>query len=225
MAYICDDCKYVFPSRRSSCPFCGGRVYNNTLPEQSLFNNGYSLAPCKMTKAKKQSDVTKENPYDDLRRAFFSTQTLSFSGNINPEEPPQKSEGITADDKDEPSGVDFFSQFSKKTNGGIDIPTVEPQRVHQSEAQLQNVLYEQELQELKRRQRRFDRQYRRRAVLGFIANIKWQAVFRVLFVVFLIVIAIAIWQLRYVIFNSIISFLITLLPIVLIVWILWYFFR
>ena len=59
MAYICDDCKYIFPSKRSNCPYCGGRVYNSTLLEKELLNDGYLQAPIKTSKEDHQKS---ENP-------------------------------------------------------------------------------------------------------------------------------------------------------------------
>lgn len=226
MAYICDDCKYIFPNRRSSCPFCGGRVYNNTLTEKNLLNDGYSLAPVKATKENHQDNVTQENPYDDLRQAFFSAQTPDSSKSEVPKVSPETTENLSQDDKTTPSSTDFFSQFSSASSSGIDIPSVEPPtQTQQSDIPPQNDPYEQELQELERQRRRLDRQYRRRSALNFISNIRWRVVFRILFVILLIIIAVTVWQMRYVIFNSIISFIVSLLPIIIIIWILWHIFR
>lgn len=226
MAYICDDCKYIFPNKRSSCPFCGGRVYNSALLEKNLLNDGYLQAPVKATKENHQNHVKPENPYDDLRQAFFNAHVTDSSKNKIPEVASETSESLTQKDKTTPSGTDFFSQFSGTSNSEGDIPTVEvPTQTQQSEVPSQNDPYEQELQELERQRRRLDRQYRRRSALNFISNIRWRAVFRILFVILLIIIAVTIWQMRYVIFKSIISFIVSLLPIIIIVWILWYIFR
>ena len=174
MAYICDDCKYIFPNKRSSCPFCGGRVYNSTLLEKNLLNDGYLQAPVK---------ATRENHHDDLRQAFFNAQVTDSSKNKIPEVASETSESLTQKDKATPSGTDFFSQFSGTSNSGVDIPTVEiPTQTQQSEPPSQNDPYEEELQELERQRRRLDRQYRRRSALNFISNIRWRAVFRILFV-------------------------------------------
>lgn len=226
MTYLCDDCKYIFPNKRSSCPFCGGRVYNNTLLEKDLLNDGYLQAPVKAPKGNQQNHIKAENPYDDLRHAFFNAQETVFSKSKVPKMPPRTSESLPEDDNVIPSGTDYFSQFSRTLNNENNIPTVEaPTQTQQSDSSPQNDPYEQELQELERQRRRLDRQYRRRSALNFISNIRWRAVFRILFVILLIIIAVTIWQMRYVIFNSIISFIVSLLPIVIIVWILWYIFR
>lgn len=226
MAYICDDCKYIFPNKRSSCPFCGGRVYNSTIFEENLLNGGYLQAPVKATKENHQNHVKSKNHYDDLRQAFFNSQVTDSFKSKNLEVSPKTSESHPQNDKTTPPGTDYFSRFSGTSNSGNDIPTVEvPPQTQQSETTLQNDSYEQELQELERQRRRLDRQYRRRAAFNFISNIRWRAIFRILFVILLIIIAVIIWQMRYVIFNSIISFIVSLLPIIIIVWILWYIFR
>ena len=226
MAYICDDCKYIFQNKRSSCPFCGGRVYNSTLLEKNLLNDGYMQAPVKATKENHQNHVKSENPYHDLRQAFFNAHVTDSSKSKIPEVAPATSESLPQNNKATPSGTDFFSQFSGTPNSGGDIPTVEvPPQTQQPETLSQNDPYEQELQELERQRRRLDRRYRRRSALIFISNIRWRAIFRILFVILLIIIAVTIWQMRYVIFNSMISFLTSLLPIIIIVLILWYIFR
>ena len=227
MAYLCDNCKYIFPNKRSSCPFCGGRVYNNTLLEKNLLNDGYMQAPVKVPKGNQQNHVKPENSYDDLRHAFFSAQKTESSKSKVPEEMSHRtSEGLSKDDNGVPYGTDYFSQFSRTLNNENNIPTVEaPTQTQQSDHSSQNDPYEQELQELERQRRRLDRQHRRRSALYFISNIRWRAVFRILFVILLIVIAVTIWQMRYVIFNSIINFIVGLLPIVIIVWIMWNIFR
>lgn len=226
MAYICDDCKYIFPNKRSSCPFCGGRVYNSTLLEKELLNDGYLQVTVNATKENHQNHIKSENPYDDLRQAFFNAQVTDSSKSKIPEISPKISESLPQDDKATPSGTDFFSRFSGTSNSKSNIPTVDvPPQTQQSETSSQNDQYEQELQELERQRKRLDRQYRRRAALNFISNIRWGAVFRILLVILLTIIAVTIWQMRYVIFNSIISFIVSLLPIIIIVWILWYIFR
>lgn len=202
MAYICDDCKYIFPNKRSSCPFCGGRVYNSTLLEKNLLNDEYLQAPVNATKENHQNHVKSENPYDNLRQAFFNAQVSDSSKSKIPEVSPETSEYLPQDDKATPSGTDFFSRFSGTSDSGSDIPTVDvPPQTQQSETASQNDPYEQELQELERQRRRLDRQYRRRSALNFISTIRWRAVFRILFVILLIIITITIWQMRYVIFN------------------------
>ena len=136
---------------------------------------------------------------------------------------PKTSENISKNDKEKPVSTDYFSQFSSTSNSGIDIPTVEPSpQIHPSDIPPQRASYEQKLEQ---QRRRLDRQYRQRAALNFISNIRWSAVFRIMFVILLIIVAVTAWKMRYVIFNSIISFIVSILPIIIMIWLLWYIFR
>ena len=228
MAYTCDDCKYIFPSKRTSCPFCGGRVYNNTFLEQDLLDTGYTQVPVNNIDKNTQSNSS-HPPYDDLRQAFFSSQSSSPTKDTIPNVSHQNLDTTSNNRESSPSDDDFFSQFSTKSNSSYsrdNIPTVETTyQTQQSEDQSQDDPYEQEMQEIERQRRRITRQYRWRAVRDFIANIRWRTVFRILFVIALVIIAIIIWQMRHVIFKSIFSFIISLLPIIIIVLGLWYIFR
>lgn len=54
-----------------------------------------------------------------------------------------------------------------------------------------------------------------------LAGIRWGAAARILLVIFVVIMAVTIWQMRHVIFQSILSFFISLLPAILLIWILW----
>lgn len=232
MAFICDDCQYIFSKKRSSCPFCGGRVYNNNHTESTLLNEGYSWAPGQKPKEANKNVEVPHDHFEDLRQSFFEQQESETSQTSVPEVAPRVSPSKT-EAKNPPRestnttpGSDFFSQFGGHSSHTDDIPTVVPQ-VSQTQAQStqQPDPYEQELQELERQRQRAERQYRRRAAINSILNIRWRAIFRIIIIVVLIIAAISIWNMRYVIFSSIINFLISLLPIIFIVWGLWYLIR
>ena len=82
--------------------------------------------------------------------------------------------------------------------------------------------YEHEMQRLKKQQRSIQRDYNRLAISNFFRNIQWRNVFRILFILGIIILAIVIWNMRYVIIESITNFLISLIPIIIIIAILWY---
>lgn len=232
MAFICDDCQYIFSKKRSSCPFCGSRVYNNSSSESTLLNEGYSWAPGQNSKeANKNAEVSHDH-FEDLRQSFFEQQESDTSQNSTPEVAPR-----VAPPKSKPKNSpreltntnpesDFFSQFGGHSSHADDIPIGVPQ-VQQTQTQppRQPDSYEQELQELERQRQRAERQYRRRAALNSILNIRWRAVFRIIMIILIVVAGITVWNMRYVIFNSIIDFFISLLPIILIIWIMWYLIR
>lgn len=228
MAYICDDCQYIFSKKRTSCPFCGGRVYNNKCSESTLLSDGYSWAPGQKTKELDTSLETHGDHFEDLRQSFFEQHGSEDHLRSIPEVAPQVSvpnnqSETTANTAPE---KDYFSQFDNFTFRADDIPMVDP---HASQTQTvppqRPDPYEHELQELERQRQQAERQYRRRAIFNSILNIRWRVIFRILFILILIIATIFIWNMRYIIFSSIINFLISLFPIILIIWVLWYFIR
>ena len=232
MAFICDDCQYIFSKKRSSCPFCGGRVYNNNSSESMLLNDGYSWAPGQEPKETTKNTETPTDHFEDLRQSFFEQQGSSVPTSSIPTVAPQVSSPKSPPRNqpkpptNSPSESDYFSQFGDPSSSDDTIPTVDPRVQQTQHLQTQRPdAYEQELQELERLRRRAERQYRRRAALNSVLNIRWRAIFRIIFIVILVIAAISIWSIRYIIFSSIVNFLISLLPIVLIIWVLWYLIR
>ncbi len=310
MAFRCDDCQYIYEKKRTSCPFCGGRVYNDASTNVELLNAGFIWAPGSPSKksndrnsdelpeaeaasadrpssdassvnsafntsaggrpneasdisdaglpidisdisagdrpsdAARDNDFTMDNapadnPFENLRREFFSTaggQGASSAENtpaapspdipaVEPDVPVVESNASAASNPDE---NDFFAGFESAAADGGTIPTVEPDVVSGREgsdsAPFRNT-YERELHELERERRREERRYRIRAAFNRftnrLADIRWRTVLRILLIIAIIIAAIGVWNMRYVIFNSIVSFLCSLIPIVIIVWILW----
>lgn len=232
MAFICDDCLYIFSKKRSSCPFCGGRVYNNNSNESTLLDKGYSWAPGQKPKDSTQNAEAPNDHFEDLRQSFFEQQEPSVRPSSIPTVAPQVSEPKNTPrnqpkpQTDSAPGSDYFSQFGNPSSLDNNIPTVDPRiQQPQSPQEQRPDPYELELQELERQRQRAERQYRRRAALNSVLNIRWRAVFRIIFIILLVIAAISIWNMRYIIFSSIVNFLISLLPIVLIIWVLWYLIR
>lgn len=236
MAFICDDCQYIFSKKRSSCPFCGGRVSNNNNSESILLDEGYSWAPGQKSKETTKNAESPNDYFEDLRQSFFDQQEPSAPPSSIPKVAPQVSapkstlrkqpNSQTKSSTDSSHRSDYFSQFGNPSSSDDNIPTVEP-RIQQTQPP-QNQRpdpYEQELQELERQRQRAEQQYRRRAALNSVLNIRWRAIFRLIFIIILVIAAISIWNMRYIIFSSIVNFLISLLPIVLIIWVLWYLIR
>lgn len=232
MAFVCDDCQYIFSKKRSSCPFCGSRVYNNSNTESSLLNDGYSWAPGHKPKETNKKVETTHDHFEDLRQSFFEQQESDTSQTSAPEvaprvsSPKNKTNNLPRESINSTPESDFFSQFGDPSSHADNIPIVVP-HVQQAQTRLpqQQEPYEQELQEIERQRQQAERQYRRRAVINSILNIRWRAIFRIILIVILVIAAISIWNMRYVIFSSIINFLMGLLPIILIILGLWYIIR
>ena len=236
MAFRCDDCQYLYRKKRTSCPFCGGRVYNDSNSNESLLNAGFTWAPGQPQPStdrinhsqNEQSQI--EDPFESLRQDFFNEQQTATHSEPRsvPTVPPTPASKATAPSTTESPNDDFFSGAGTPSAPANNIPTVNPLAGQAQSFSVPNNNpdpYERELQELERQRQREERRYRRREVLNFFANIRWRTVFRILLIIAIIFAGITIWNMRYVILNSILNFIVALLPIILIIWIIYYLIR
>ena len=236
MAFRCDDCRYIYKKKRTSCPFCGGRVYNDSNSNDSLLSAGFTWAPGQSqvstdTIGHAQSEHSQnDDPFERLRQDFFNEQhhhTRLEAASV-PTVTPVPPVKATAESPRDCSDDDFFSGAGTSSVPINNIPTVTP-RVGQSQTvstpNNNPDPYERELQELERQRQREERRYRRREVLNFFANIRWRTIFRILLISAIILVGITIWNMRYVILNSILNLIIALIPSILIIWIIWYLVR
>lgn len=122
----------------------------------------------------------------------------------------------------------YFAQFNSNSNSFVHEvelsstpPIISPPSSDSASAYYDEE-YEHEMQRLKKQQRSIQRDYNRLAISNFFRNIQWRNVFRILFILGIIILAIVIWNMRYVIIESITNFLISLIPIIIIIAILWY---
>ena len=214
MAIRCDDCRYLFPKKRVSCPFCGGQTIRDDRPDADLLAAGYTMAPQGRQKA------APADPFEAMLRAYQEekqqTQPIPTpppAAEPTEPEPPQ-------------GGVNFFSQFQGGTPTA-DIPTVEstrrapPQPESARRQPMQPDPYEAELREIERQQRRLERQYRRATFWDRLSSLRWGTVFRVVVFVLVVIAAIGLWNMRYTILNSILNLAIGILPVILLVWGIW----
>lgn len=197
MAIRCDDCHYLFPQKRSSCPFCGSRVSRDDRTDDALLTAGFTFAP--QGRRQKQAST----PTQDLRYAYEQEQA-------RPTPEPEAS----------PDNKDFFAQFQAPEHA-TPIPTVaatyqsplerEPARRRQRNP------YEAELRALERERRRIDRQARRASFWNRITGLHWGIIGRVVVIIAVVLAVLAIWRMRYMILDSVLSFLVALMPLLLII--------
>lgn len=209
MAIRCDDCRFLFPQNRSSCPFCGGRIHQDTRPDRDLLADGFTMAP--QGRRQKAAD-----PYEAMRQAYEREQRQPPRPTPPPTPEPQATEPPQG-------GVDFFAQF-QTAGDTASIPTVAaryPSPLEQDAPRRPPDPYAAELRELERQQRRLDRQYRRTALWSRLTGLRWGTILRAVLFVLAVVAAIALWNMRYVILDSILNFLVGLLPIALLLWGIW----
>lgn len=211
MSIRCDDCGYLFSKKRSSCPFCGGNIIQDDRPDADLLAAGFTMAP------QGRQQAASNDPFAAMRQAYEQEQRQTSSV---PTPPPVQE----PKEPDRPQGgVDFFSQFQGGAPSTGAVPTVGStyQSPQEQAPTRQPDPYEAELRELERQQRRLDRQYRCAAFWNRLSSLRWGMLFRVIVVLLVVVSAIGLWNMRYTILNSVLDFLISLLPIALIIWGIW----
>lgn len=258
MAYICDDCFYVFSKKRNTCPVCGRRVQNDPRPERVLLASGYTWAPgheprqttpSATATQTNQSTPQSVNPITaELKGAYQQQHTNPPSSPAGPIVPPTSQVQaqpiqeqplpepvpriipITPPIPNTPQDPGYFGQTGNQPEPIEPIPTVPYPPISDPEpvVTLENDPYQNRIDELNRQQERlrqeqerFRRRAERREFWNRLGNIRWGTGFRVLGYIFLAICAITIWKMRYVIFNSLLSFLISLIPLFLLIWIYW----
>lgn len=204
MAFRCDNCKYIFDAKRTSCPFCGGRVYNDSSTNDELTSLGFSFAPGSNPKANPANQPKTKDPFQDLRQAFEAEHGIKQN---KPDPAPTVIENNplqTNSTTHKQKGSNFFSQFETPASSTNNIPTVNP-RTLPTDSTLSEESFEQELRDLERQQRRAEHRYRLRSALNFLATIRWHTVFRILLVILAIIAVIFIWNNIHTILNIIIT--------------------
>ena len=111
----------------------------------------------------------------------------------------------------------YFSQFV--ASGSSAAPEVEIPSIASS---FYDEAYEKEMRRLENQQRRFNREYNRLALSNFLINIPWRTILHIIYVFAALILLLTLWHMRFAILESIISFLIALLPVGFIAVIFWY---
>ncbi len=242
MSYRCNNCLYIYPSKRSNCPFCGGRIFENNISDEELIRDGFTQAPSPTSineEIPAINEITNDfhasnnrNHYEELQASYNSEHLANNSNKhtLNRNEIPSNNQSSfsKASGSSSPSSEGgYFAQFTSDSYHSPEVettptpPTISP-ATSSTAPTYRDEAYEQEMQRLETQQRRLQRDYHRLAVRNFISNIRWRTVFRIIGVLGIIILAIVIWSMRYTIIESITNFLISLIPIVIIIAILWY---
>lgn len=223
MVILCDNCQLIFPDRIINCPTCGGRVIQSPETAEELLREGFEFARISGTREKlsqNRSFCPSINDGDLLAALKRDYDQQHRAGNI-----PNRAGTFTppADSHKAPPspqerGDDFFATFTPVHDPLSRIPSVAPVALPAFE--VPDFLEENRRLAQEIRSARYQL-----AVSSFLSRIRWRTVFRVLIAVALVGGLWSLWRMRYVILNSIFSFLISLLPTVLVIWLLVYVIR
>lgn len=242
MSYRCNNCLYIFSNKLRNCPFCGGRIFENEVSDIELISDGFMQAPMPVSinennvaandVADNHTDKTR-NIFEELQ-ASYNSEHISVSSQGNPSNNSNLPSGAHTSSPKSNDSISssteggYFAQFtSDPSSSSSEVvtsatpPVVSPSSSNPTPT-YHDEAYEREMQRLEEQQRHIQRDYNRLAVSNFFRNISWRNVFRILFVLGIIILAIVIWSMRYIIIESITRFLISLIPIIIIIAILWY---
>lgn len=243
MSYRCNNCLYIFQNKLSNCPFCGSRIFENEVSDLELITDGFVHAPIPASYDKNvnitnsivdnHTDKT-SNIFEELQasynREYISDNLQENASNSNKMPSKDYNSSLKANSSISSSTEGgFFAQFSADSEPSapeVEIssipPTISPTSSNPTSTYHdEDTTYDREMQRLEAQQRRLQRDYTRLAISNFFRNIRWRNVFRFITIVGTVVIAIVIWNMRYIIIESITNFLISLIPIIIIA-ILWY---
>lgn len=234
MAYVCYDCKIIFSSKKVNCPFCGGKIYLDEKSDLILANEGFNLFDIEKRKRNTTTNLSDDFHIDDsdtllmLRQAYDKehrciehTNDGTSMNDVAKNNHHQTSQGAnnTVLQTDSSSievnqtTEDFFSNLHSSTTSTTNIPTVG--NTFENSASFSSLVgnnIDSELQSIERQRKRIKNMQRRNTIMNFFSNIDWGIIFRIIFVLILIILILTIWSLRYVILDSILNFLIALIP-------------
>ena len=248
MAFLCDSCKLLFPDKITNCPFCGGKIYSENISEESLLQDGYS-----QVNFKERSNVRHESAssfsiddseiIESLRNSYINEHNQAVSQDFSQQQSQQNtptSSNSRTDNQSRDQNNQNKSNNSSVNNGGFfaqvqssatteEIPTItgtSMNSVTNSTSSFNNSDYlRQEQERMSEEEKIIQRELRRQSFLNFVSNINWRTLFRVILFICIVVFAIVIWKMRYVILQSILSFLYSLIPIIIIIAIIVYIIR
>ena len=252
MAYVCYDCQIIFPSMKANCPLCGGRVFFDDRSESILKGENFTVfSPTKRQNEPKSQEnndfrIDDSDIFSSLRQSYEnehrrtkhqSKSSSDFFPTQGINQPTTQNSIPTVQQENKtpvsvaPSGGDFFSRFEQANNPAANVPTVNVPTVERTHEQNRASYLpieddsEDELQTLRRQQRRIQNNYRRAAFADSLRNINWQLVFRIILIIAVVLAGWAIWRIRYQILESVYNFIISLVPLFIIVAIIMSFFK
>ena len=226
MSYRCNVCMYIFLNTNRNCPYCGNRIYQNSVSDSELIKEGFSYAPTERSHSNDRNNAvgkTSQDIYSNLMASFDQEYSLQ---NSNPVQNTQIAPPVPSVSD---STSDFLSQLkSSDTQSSISAPVVPKPVISKQSDSLSSIgidyndeAYNREMRRLEAQQRRIQRDARRLAISSFIHNTSWHRVFRFAGVLSIIVVLIVAWQMRYAILESVTNFIVSLIPLALAVGIFW----
>lgn len=216
MAYFCRHCRLAVEKRYANCPSCGGNLDQDVRSCDEFADMGYRIVGKKTALAISEEQAT--SPFGRIHiRDNDTLESLrkGYQESLHQKEPQNDSEPVRnfridpePISRNEP-GNDFFSNYTdvaSPINERREVPPVEPVTYIPPEP-------------LPIHPRRVNLDF---SGLGYglmvlIRAIPWRLVFTLVILSGIVGVVMTIWNMRYVIVNSILGFLVELIPIFLII--------
>lgn len=226
MAFFCKECKIIYLKKLSNCPGCGGPITEEQLSDESLLNQGFLYHknhPSSSTSSATSDGINKapvfsidsQDALEQLRQDFINSNSRSEHNTETVQQPVQNNNASV------PSGNsdnDFFSnvsalEFQINTNNHTPPPVNATQKdkkttSHQNTAANRPFSGDQDSSPQQR-----IKTYRPTTPI----HIPWRIILYVFLAIVAIIAVVAIWNARYAIINGIFNFILSLLPLALIV--------
>lgn len=206
MAHFCPDCKITFENRVSNCPRCGYGIANDSQNESFYLNQGYTRFD-QSQNATQDIHIKDDDILNQLRGRYNN-----YVNNIEtPHIPESPIAPANEQPRQNPTSNDFFSSFSDTE---IHTPETKVQPESEQEPSSTPEFTESPRTNVYRTPtRRFS---------GFgsgrgAANIPWRAIIYFLIFIAIIAIIVNIWNMRFVILDSVMGFIGAIMPLALIV--------
>ena len=236
MPFVCYDCQIIFSRKYTNCPYCGGRVLSSDSSQDALIHEGFSLARLNSERNRSnQSQANISNTPDNsdifasLRESYqreheqSSQQPKNRSTNNPPSQesiPPRAQEADVQPTLNSRDNNDFFAR-SKSQRTIQSIPTISNSSVRNTTPiSRERNTNESRSALIERQQRRIRNNYRRASLGNLFDRINWKTVLWIILILVIVACVVTVWKMRYVILNSIMNFAISLIPLVLVVWII-----
>lgn len=236
MPFVCYDCQIIFSRRYANCPYCGGRVLPSDSSQESLIREGFSLAPINSERNPSiQSQANNSNNSDNsdifasLRESYqreheqSSHQPQNRSSNNPPSQeriPPRAQPADVQPALNSHDNNDFFAH-SQSQRTIQSIPTISTSSARNTAPVSRGCNTNESRSALiERQQRRIRNNYRRASLDSLFDRITWKTVLWIILILVIVACVVTVWKMRYVILNSIMNFAISLIPLILVVWII-----
>lgn len=219
MAFYCEECKIIYPQKKPNCPKCGDRIVEDSASEKSLVEKGYvyhkshpafsyqSTKPASSGAAAPSVTLNSRSVLDQIRQDFINGSSAKKD---NPDTAPSAPKNNSSSNSANASTEDFFSTL---TSGNAAQNSLPVQNEQISQVTNENPIFQPFTDDQNNPSRRNIRTYRPHRPI----RIPWRIVLYGFLAIVAIILLVTIWNNRYAIINGILDFILSLLPIALII--------